>query len=98
MSTNWIPRRSIPFAALETFSLNGIEARAAEDGRGLVLTDGENCLSVYPVEEENTVLLARSGRNDPVAILSALEDAFGVKLVSEYDPEYGELSERVLKE
>ena len=98
MSTNWIPKRPIPFAALETFSLNGIKTKAAEDGRGLVLNDGENCLSVYPVDKANTVLRERSGKNDPVAILSAIEDAFGIRLVSEYDPEYGELPERVLKE
>jgi len=97
MSTNWIPQRPIPFAALEAFKQNGIEARATKGDRALVLTDGENYLSVYPVQEENTVLLERSGTNDPAAIVQAIEDAFGIKLISEYDPEYSELAERILE-
>jgi len=97
MSTNWIPQRPIPFAALEVFKQNGIEARATKGGRGLVLTDGENYVSVYPVDDANTVLIERSGTNDPSAIVQAIEDTFGIKLISEYDPEYSELAEQLLE-
>ncbi len=98
MSTNWIPRRPIPFKALAVFNQNGVEARTDDQGKGLVLTDGVNYLHVYAVPEADTVLLERNGKNDPAAILQAVEYAFGITLVSEYDDEYGSLSERTLNE
>jgi len=98
MSTNWIPQKPISFEALAAFNQNGVEARTDDQGKGLVLTDGVNYLHVYAVPEADTVLLERNGDNDPAAILQAVEDAFGITLVSEYDDEYGALAERTLDE
>jgi len=92
MSTNWIPQKPISFRAFARFNQNGVEARTDDEGKGLVLTDGVNCLHVYAVPEEDTVLLERNGKNNPAVILQAVEDAFGIRLVSEYDDEYGALT------
>jgi len=75
-----------------------VDARADDEGKGLVLTDGMNSLHVFAIPKEDSVILTHSGKNDPAAIRQALEDAFGIRLVSEYDDEYGALTVRILHE
>ncbi len=97
MSTNWIPQHPVSFDKCAAFDRDGILAQTVDGGQGLVLTDGQNYLHVYPMPEQGTVLLERSGANDPVRILKAIEDTFGIKLVSEYDPDYEGMAEQIIK-
>ncbi len=89
MSTNFIPDASIPMAALRAFNRHGVKAET-DDGH-LTLTDGRNWLHVNPENKSDPMMFERRGSNDPSAIVQAVESAFGVRLVSEYEPEYERL-------
>jgi hypothetical protein len=52
------------------------------------LTDGRNFLWVYCDEEGLVSSFTRSGMNAPQRILQAIGNAFGVDIVSEYEPEF----------
>ena len=89
MSTNFIPDATIPMDALRVFNRHGVKAET-DDG-GLTLTDGNNWLRVYPGSKSDPMMFERCGGNDPSAIVKAVESAFGVRLISEYEPEFERL-------
>lgn len=86
MSTELMPSKRIAFERIRDFSHNGITARL-EDG-DVLLTDGTNCVWVYPACTGRRVTFVRLGDNDVMPIIEALEGYFHMRLVSEYEDEF----------
>ncbi len=95
MSTSFIPDAPIPIEEIRAFNRNGVKAETDENG--LVLTDGRNGLRVYAESESDPMMFERYGRNDPTAIVEAVESAFGVELIPEFEPEFERLLEAKLE-
>jgi hypothetical protein len=91
VSTDFIPNHAIPFDALRAFDRGGVRAMKNPGKDSLILSDGTNCLHAYAAGRSYPQIFQRCGDNDPERIIQALEDAFGVRLVSEYEPEYERL-------
>jgi hypothetical protein len=91
MSTDFIPDRPIPMESLRQFNRDGVKTHEVHTDGTLILTDGTNYLHAYPPSKDCPQLFQRCGTNDPLKIIDALETAFAVTLVSEYDPEYDDL-------
>ena len=53
-----------------------------------VLTDGNNFLQVYVDDAGLVGCISRYGRNAPSKILNAVADAFDVRIVGEYEPQF----------
>ena len=77
--------------ALRCFDNNGVKTHEVHTDGSLILTDGVNYLHAYPPSKDCPQLFQRCGTNDPLRIIDALETAFDVILVSEYEPGYEEL-------
>lgn len=88
MSTEYMPSKRIAFERIKHFSYGGVTARL-DDG-DLLLTDGVNCLRVYPACKGRRVTFIRQGDNDVERIIEVIEANFRVWLVSEYDDKFGE--------
>ena len=89
MSTSYAADGEIRISDLRGFDRNGV--RAHRDSEGLALTDGRNWMRVYPGTRTQPLVFERCGDNDPRKIVAEIEAAFGVALVSEYEPGYGKL-------
>ncbi len=95
MSTYFIPDGPLAFESLREFDHSGVHAAPADSDGSVVLTDGhENYIRAYPATPNDPVTFERSGANDPDRIIAALESAFHINLVSEYDEEYELLQEQ----
>ena len=72
---------------LEEFGVREFVPAAHEGTR--TLTDGNNYLHVYTDDADLLVAcISRYGANAPSKILNAIADAFDVRIVSEYEPQF----------
>lgn len=95
MSTEFITEPGIPLRAFRGFNHRGVRATEETDD-SLVLTDGTNYVQVCAEsDDDDTPCFVRNGTNDPMAILDAVVDRFGVRVISEYDDEWHEMVERI---
>lgn len=86
MSTEIMPSKRIAFGRIRNFSHNGVTTR--QEKGDVFLTDGTNCMWVYPACAGRRVTFVRQGGNDVMPIIEALEGYFHMRLVSEYEDEF----------
>lgn len=106
MSTDYVPDKSISFSEVKTFNYNGVTVHTIDEDENIILTDGTNCMWAYPRSEievyDNNlefishhpyegVIFTRYGANNPTKIIESIQDFFNVRLISEYEDEYGEI-------
>src|SRR5829696_1929375 len=90
MSTHYCPLTAITASDLfdGRLSVYGIVTKQTEDG-GRCLFDSLNTVHVFIDASTNHVTsLSRYAGNNAVYIISAIMEAFSVRIVSEYEPEY----------
>jgi hypothetical protein len=92
MSTYFRPLGSIRMSdlfdgRLEGFGVHEHHANETTPNERCI-TDGRNSLCVYSDEKGLISCFARYGMNAPQRILGAIEEEFGVQIVSEYQPEF----------
>lgn len=92
MSTNYLPRKKIPYTEVRNLKLEGISIEKAEEpprslDEGCLLNDGRNCLWAYAATNGGTAF-TRYGRNDVEAILEMLTEHFGTELLSEHSEDF----------
>ena len=92
MSTDFLPDGQIAFDALRAFNHGGVHTHSVDDDDTVHLTDGkENYLAAYPPSRTWPIMFERCGNNDPTRIVEAIEHAFSVHLVSEYDDDFDKI-------
>jgi len=106
MSIDYVPNKSISFSEVKTFNHNGITIKSIDEDGNVLLTDGTNFMWAYPGVEIGTydnnlqflysnpyegVMFTRYAGNDPFNIIEAIEDFFNIRLISEYEDEYGKI-------
>ncbi|PKN68523.1 MAG: hypothetical protein CVU54_14490 [Deltaproteobacteria bacterium HGW-Deltaproteobacteria-12] len=104
MSIDFVPNNNISFSEVKTFNYKGVTVDMIEDGN-VLLTDGTNLMWAYPRAEIETynnlefsysnpyegVMFTRYAGNDPIKIIEAIEDFFNIRLICEYEDEYGKI-------
>jgi hypothetical protein len=96
MSTDYIPDRQFDFKALRGFR-RGVVRVYESERRWITLTDGKNYLTAYSPAGRYPLVFQRSSSNNVSRIIRAIERAFSVELVCEYDARYESLLNRSRK-
>lgn len=95
MSTDYIPRKKIPYNEIRDLNVEGIKIQEAGEPKhsldeACVLTDGENYLWARACKDGSTTF-TRYGGNFVDGVIEVLEEHFGVELISEYDDDFHDL-------